>query len=149
MVVDLLVKSKNGPRLISVFDISNFKMSDTNNTLYLYGMNHNVHSIYNKDNIYCVVDHNNFVLYPDLDVLSKEEVDKTISKRLNVYEILIPEFDEDQTFMISANKYDHNTYTGQVTFQVFDGNKPIDVAVINMKNIVGLKKFEYIKPTVD
>ena len=149
MVVDLLVKSKNGPKLISIPDINYFKMSDTNNTLYLYSANHKVHSIYNKDNIYCAVDHENFVLYPELDAINKNELDKTFSNRLNVYKLLIPEFDEDQVFMLSAHKQDHNVYTAQTTFQVFDGNRSVDVAVVNMKNIVGIMKVEFIKPEVD
>lgn len=138
MVVDLLVKSKKGPKFINVPDISNFSMSDTNNTLYLYTMNHKVHSIYNKDNIYAVLNHDNFVLYPDAF-----DTDKPTP-----YEILIPEFDDRDIFLISATKYDHNTYTGQVTFQIFDNNRPIDVAIVNMKNITGIRKLATLKPIV-
>ncbi len=123
-------------------NIKYFKMSDVSNTLYTYLDNRKVHSIWCKKNIVGIINNANWLLYPDVEGAIKE-------KRLNIFDIIIPEFSEDESIRIAAHGYDHNTYTDEVVFYVNNGSYREDVAAINYANICGIQKYIEVKPEVE
>ena len=125
-------------------NIKYFKMSDVSNTLYAYIDNRKVHSIWCKKNIVGIINNANFMVYletPDVEEATKE-------KRLTMFEVIIPEFSEDESIIIAAQGYEHNTYTDEVIFYVNNGGYREDVAAINYANICGIQKYEWDKPEV-
>ena len=123
-------------------NIKYFKMSDVSNTLYTYLDNRKVHSIWCKKNIVGIINNANWLLYPDVEEAIKE-------KRLNIFEVIIPEFSEDESIRIAAHGYEHNTYTDEVVFYVNNGSYREDVAAINYANVCGIQKYEEVKPEVE
>lgn len=142
MTADLLLKGKNSVKCIVLNNINSFAISDTNGVLYTYDPHayRKVSGIYSKTNLYGIINHDNMVLYPDIDEYK--------SKRLNLYEVFIPEFNDKESLIIAANGYDHNTYTNEVSFKIIDGNRVTVVAIINLNNVSGFKLYEYTKPEV-
>ena len=123
-------------------NIKYFKMSDVSNTLYTYLDNRKVHSIWCKKNLVGIVNHDNFLLYPDVEDFAKE-------KKLNIFEVIIPEFNENESIRIAAHGYEHNSYTDEVVFYVNNGSYREDVAAINYANICGIQKYEEVKPEIE
>ncbi len=122
-------------------NIKFFKMSDVTNTLYTYLDYKKVHSIWCKKNLVGIVNNANFMVYPDVEEATKE-------KRLNMFEVIIPEFSEDESIIITAHGYEHNSYTDEIVFYVNNGNYREEVAAINYANICGIQKYEEDKPEV-
>ena len=124
-------------------NIKYFKMSDVSNTLYAYLDNRKVHSIWCKRNIVGIINNTNFMIY-----LENEVDDVAKEKKLNMFEVIIPAFGEDESIIIAAQGYEHNTYTDEVVFYVNNGGYREDVAAINYANICGIQKYELVKPEV-
>lgn len=112
---------------------SYYAMSDTNNALYVYDKNRKVVGLYNKDNIYGVIEKNRvYNSYPE-----------DITETKFMFEVI---FDDNDTIIyVNADKYDHNVYTNSISFQAFVENNgksyPITIGTFNLSNLIGIYKF--------
>ena len=119
-------------------NVKTFVMSDSNNAVYVKSMDGKTRSIFNKDNVYGVINRD-YLLHGvcnshDLSFINL--IDNSTK-----FSIL---FGDGSTIKINADYYDFNVYTKTVTF--YAGCKDDDksyvktVGIFNMDNLIGFEK---------
>ena len=110
-------------------NVKTFVMSDNNNAVYVKSMDGKTRAIFNKDNVYGVINR---------DYLIKNDLPNHYDPKFSIL------FGNGAAIYINADYYDFNVYTNTVTFYI--GCKDDDksytktVGIFNMDNLTGFEK---------
>ena len=110
-------------------NVRSFAMSDTNNAVYIKTGDGKTKAIFNKDNVYGIIDSEYYI-----DGLYADKAKFSIM------------FDHGEAIDIIADYYDFNVYTNEITFYAYCNledkydKTSRSIGIFNMNNLIGFEK---------